>query len=91
MAAFNICDRCAHPFVDRALYFSVFPISGDYFSRNAQSRSDKTVFAVAVGRLINIHEIHVDFIPRNVPVKLGMKMEQRLIQLGKAGNPHFGR
>src|SRR3954470_3967183 len=48
-------------------------------------------FTVAVRRLIRVHEIHINPVPWDVAVKLGMKMQKRLLQGSKSSNPHFCR
>ncbi|MNJ49331.1 hypothetical protein D3C77_445550 [compost metagenome] len=49
------------------------------------------VLPVTMRGLIQVHKIHVDRFPWNITVKLGMEMQQRLLQLGQAANPHFCR
>ena len=52
---------------------------------------NKAGLAVAVGRLIEVHEVHVDFGPRQIAAKLGVQMQERLAQLRQAADPHLGR
>ncbi|MPN48828.1 hypothetical protein SDC9_196440 [bioreactor metagenome] len=44
---------------------------------------------VAVGGLIQVHKVHVNFFIGNLPVILGGKMTVGLLQVHKAVNPHF--
>ena len=44
-----------------------------------------------MGRLVEIHEVHVDLGPGKVAVVLGMQVEQRLLKSDKARDPHPGR
>ena len=47
-------------------------------------------FPVAVSRLIEVHEIHVYFVVRQLAVRLRVQMEQRLLQKLEPVDPHFG-
>src|SRR5450756_1137594 len=47
--------------------------------------------SVAVGGLIEIHEVHVDQAPWEIAVELRMEMEEWLREGLKSGDPHSGR
>ena len=47
------------------------------------------MLAVAVGGLVQIHEVHVDLFIGNLAVVLGGKVAVGLLQVGKAVDPHF--
>ena len=66
-------------------------MSDDHLSRFVQTRHNVAKFAVAVGALIEIHEIHVDLRPWNLRIKLRMKVENRLVQQFETANPHLRR
>ena len=44
-----------------------------------------------VGGLVQVHEVHVDGLPRDFLVVLGGQLQQRLGQHFEAANPHLGR
>ncbi|MNY30785.1 hypothetical protein D3C86_1649120 [compost metagenome] len=66
-------------------------MSGHYRVLLAHTRTDKTKLAAAVRGLVQVHKVHVDAIPWQGRVKLGMELQQRFIEDGQAVNPHFGR
>ena len=43
-----------------------------------KSRLDVAEFAVAVGGLVEVHEVHVDALPWQLDAELGVQMQQRL-------------
>ena len=53
--------------------------------------ADMAELAVAVSALVEVHEVHVDFIPGYLGIELGVEMQQRLGELLQAMNPHFSR
>jgi hypothetical protein len=50
---------------------------------------DEARLAVAVGRLVEVHEVHVDLVPGQVAIELGVEMDERLAQEGEAADPHL--
>ena len=72
--------RRAGPGADARLHGGVLPIADDHLPVQPHAAHDEPVLAVAVGRLVQVHEIHVDGGPGNVAIVLGVKMEQRLAQ-----------
>ena len=59
--------------------------------RDSETGEDKAVFTVAMSSLIQIHEIHIDFIIRKLLVSLGMKVKQGLVEDLQTLDPHFCR
>ena len=55
-----------------------------------QPRVDKPGLAVPVRGLVQVHEIHVDLVPRQIAIELGVQVQKRLLQLGQSANPHLG-
>ena len=49
---------------DALLDFRILPVTDDHFAVDAHPRADEAEFAVAVRRLVQVHEIHVDRRPR---------------------------
>ena len=45
---------------------------------------------VSVSALVEVHEVHVDFVPGDFGVVLGVEVEERLLQLLQTLDPHFG-
>ena len=58
---------------------------------SAHARADEPVLPVAVGGLVQVHEVHVNAVPGDVAVELGVQVQQRLAQFGQPGDPHLGR
>ena len=83
--------RGAHPGADALLRLGVGPMTDDDFAIEAHARVDEPRFAVAVRRLIEVHEIHVDGVPRQLAIELGVEMEERLLEQVEATNPHLRR
>src|SRR4029453_9519956 len=52
--------RYAHPSADTLLHLSVRPMSDHHFAVETQSSVDESCFAVAMRRLIKIHEVHIN-------------------------------
>ena len=50
-----------------------------------------TEFPVTMCALIEIHEVHVHGVPRNLPVVLCVEVEKRLAELLHSVDPHLGR
>ncbi|MNV95127.1 hypothetical protein D3C71_1899870 [compost metagenome] len=56
----------------------------------AHTSTDKPELTATVGGLVQVHKVHIHAVPGNLGIKLGMELEQRLIEDRQAGNPHFG-
>ena len=87
--ALIITDRAAHPRAELVEYRRILPVSRDDLARESHSRRDEAVLAVAVRCLIEVHEIHVDFLIRNLAVILRRKMAVRLLQQLQTVDPHL--
>ena len=81
--------RGAHPGGDAVLNFGVRPVPDDDFAIQPKAGVNESGFAVAVGGLVEVHEIHVDLGPRQVAIKLRVQMQERLVQAGQTADPHF--
>lgn len=81
--------RRSHPRGDPLMNLAVGPVADDHLSTETQARVDEARLAVAVRRLIEVHEIHVDGSPRQVAVELGVKMEEGLFQQRQPAYPHL--
>ena len=79
------------PRADTLLDLRVGPVPHDDLPLEPQARSDEAELAVAVGGLVQIHEVHVDLGPWDLAVVLGVEVEQGLAQSLETGDPHLGR
>ncbi len=77
------------PGADPLLDGWVGPVAGDGLPREPQARGHVAELAVAVRRLVQVHEVHVDLGPRQLAVELRVQMEERLLQRAQAGDPHL--
>ena len=62
----------------------------NHLAAQTHAAHDVAELAVAVGALVEVHEVHVDFVPGNFGVELGMEVEDWLVELLEAVNPHLG-
>src|SRR5688572_8000960 len=51
-------------------HFLVLPVAYNYFPGQAKAAHHKPKLAVAMGALVQVHEIHIDLAPGNIAVKL---------------------
>ena len=58
----------------------ILPMTDDHLARFSHAAADIAEFAVAMGRLVQIHEVHVDRRPGQVPVELGVEMHEGLVE-----------
>ena len=66
-------------------------VACNYLVRDIQSRKNITILTVTMRTLVQIHEIHIDFIVRQLLICLCVKMKQRLLQRLQALDPHLSR
>ena len=83
-------SRYTRPNSDFLLNVLVFPIADNHFASHAHAGADVSELDVAVRRLIEVHEVHVHGVPRNLGVVLSVEVQERLVQLLQALNPHLG-
>jgi hypothetical protein len=65
-------------------------VPGDDLADHAEPGLDVTELPVAVGGLVQVHEVHVDRRPRQRLVGLRVQVQQRLLQRVEAVDPHPG-
>jgi len=87
--AFKSTHCRAHPATDTAAKFFVLPPTRNDFFLQTHTGDDKPVLSVTVSGLVQIHKVHVDFIPRNITVKLCINVQQRFLQYLQTMYPHF--
>ncbi len=83
--------RRPSPGPDALLDLRVTPVADDYLAFEAHPGRDEPELAVAVGRLVQVHEVHVDPVPGDLAVVLGVEVEQWPLEAPQAGDPHLGR
>ena len=79
----------AGPDTHRLQNVVVLPVADDHLAGEAQPCADEPEFTAAVGRLVRVHEIHVDGRPGNFAIELRMQVEERLLQQFEPGDPHL--
>ena len=78
MAALHDTNCSTHPGCDLALYHRIRPVAYHNLTLHAHAGHDMTVLSVTVGRLVLIHEIHVDGVIGQFLIELSMEMQQGL-------------
>ena len=80
-----------HPGADPALDLGVGPVADDDLAAEPQPGVQVPGLPVAVGGLVQVHEVHVDLGPRQVAVELRVQVQDRLGQGRQPADPHLGR
>jgi len=81
----------AGPCVEGLEGVQVLPVPGDHSAVEAHAAHDEAELPVAMGALVKVHEVHIDVLPRDVAIELGVQVYQRLLQHFQTADPHFGR
>ena len=84
------CGANTHPYANLALRLFVLPVAYHHFAADAHAGADVAELTVAVGRLVEVHEVHVHRVPRNLLVVLRVEVEQGFLELLQAVYPHLG-
>ncbi len=79
-----------HPVAQAGLHLLVLPVPGDDLPGHPQPGGDEAMLPVAMGGLVQVHEVHVDFLVGNLLVVLGGQVAVGLLQIGQAVDPHLG-
>ena len=79
------------PHVQLFVHCRVLPVAGDHLAFDPHPAHDEPKLSVAMGRLVQVHEVHVNFPPGDIAVELGMQMAKRFLQDLEAVDPHFCR
>ena len=66
-------------------------MADDHLPVQTHPAGDEAELAVAMRRLIEIHEVHVDAGPRQLSTELRVQVQPGLRQGLQPGNPHLGR
>ena len=80
-----------HPDSNLVQCILILPIAYNHFATDTHAGADMSELAVAVSRLVEVHEIHIHGIPRYFLVELGMQVKQGFLELLQAVNPHLCR
>ena len=83
------CARGPHPGADPILNLRVRPMADDHLTAEPHARVDEARLAVAVRRLVQVHEVHVDRRPRQIATELGVEMQERLPKRVEPAHPHL--
>ena len=83
--------RRAHPGSDAVLDLGVGPMADDDFARETHAGVNEARLPVAMRGLVQVHEVHVDRVPGQVAIELGVKMDERLLKRVQPAYPHFRR
>ena len=85
----GVAHRCPHPGGQLVLYRLVLPVAGDDLPGQTHPGPDESVLPVAVGGLVQVHEVHVDLLVGDLPAILGGQVAVGLLQQIKAVDPHL--
>ncbi|MFM1944674.1 MAG: hypothetical protein RI897_3656 [Verrucomicrobiota bacterium] len=80
----------AGPCADGGLDVGIFPETDDHLSVETESAHDEPVLAVAMGGLVQVHEVHINAGPGDIPVMLGVEVEDGFFEVLEALDPHLG-
>ncbi len=78
-----------HPRPDARRDRRVRHVPDDGRARDPEARRDVRVLPVAVRRLVEVHEVEVDRVPRQLDVRLRVQVQERLAELVEARDPHL--
>ena len=78
----------ARPGTDAGRDPRVLPVADHRLAGDPEAGLDEPELAVPVGRLVQVHEVHVDVAPGQVLVELGVQMEERHPQCREPADPH---
>ena len=84
------CGSHARPYGNSLLSLGALPVTDNNLAGNTHAAADMTELDVAVSRLVEVHEVHVDGVPWEVSIILGVEVEQRLLQCLQTLDPHLG-
>src|SRR6187431_1765772 len=72
-------DRRAPPTRELLDDIRVLPVAYHDLAVDPQPCADEPILPVAVGGLVEVHEVHVELSPGQLAVKLGVKMREGLL------------
>src|SRR5690606_41365612 len=69
----------------------ILPMTGHYFSFQTHPRHHESKLSISMSTLVQVHKVHIDRVPWNISIELGMQMQQRLLHCIQSADPHLGR
>src|SRR3954466_1623923 len=84
-------SRCAQPRSEFLVNIFILPKPNDYLPVQAHSARKESKLAIAMRRLVQIHEVHVDGRPRQILIELSVQVDERLLQRLQSADPHLCR
>ena len=69
----------------------ILPVTGDHGMLLTHTCADEAELTTAVRSLVQVHKVHINAVPRQGGVELGVELHQRFVEDSQAVNPHFGR
>ena len=85
---YSCCN--ARPNGDALLSLGALPMTNNNLAGNTHAAADMTELDVAMSRLVEVHEVHVDGVPWQLCVILGVEVEKRLLECLQTLDPHLG-
>ena len=82
------CYAC--PYGNLLLCLLALPVAANHLAGYTHASADVAELDVAVSRLVEVHEVHVDGLPRNLGVVLCVEVEEGLLQGLQGLDPHLG-
>src|SRR5690606_6359322 len=82
-------EGAPHPASQFIEHLGILIVANDDLSVHPKSSNNEPVFPIAVSRLVQVHEIHVDLTPGQFTVELGVEMRERLLQTCEPRYPHL--
>ena len=81
----------AHPCAHLRVNLRVLPVSDQNLALEPHAGSDKSEFAVTMGRLVEVHEVHIYGRPGQLLIELSVQVQQWLGERSQASDPHPSR
>ena len=79
------------PYSNLLLSLCALPVTYNDLTCHTHASTDMSELDITMCRLVEVHEVHVDRIPRKVSIILSVEMKQRLLKSLKALDPHLCR
>jgi hypothetical protein len=83
--------RRPKPTGDGFLSPGLIPMAYDHLPGFAEPGTDIPEFPASMGGLVQVHEVHVDGGPGNLPIELRMEMAEGFRQTAQRPDPHLSR
>ena len=89
----SISNSCSNtcPYGNLLLSLCALPVTYYNFTCYTHTSTDMSELDITMCRLVEVHEVHVDRIPRKLSIILSVEVKQRLLKSLKALDPHLCR